>query len=196
MFVDPARYKPRIIDAQVQRALRTYGAVAIEGAKWCGKTWTSAVQCHSAVYLGDPAGGFQHRRQALHDPSLVLSGETPRLIDEWHEASEIWDAVRFEVDHRSQRGQFVLTGSSTPKRKEILHSGAGRIGRLRMRPMTLVESGDSSGAISLQDICAGNFTNQAVEATSVAKLVELIVRGGWPGALGMPLADAKELPRA
>ena len=135
-------YLPRIIDKAVQEHLQTFGAVCIEGPKWCGKTWTANIHSKSSIYLGDPSGNFQNKSLAKIDPKLVLEGEPPRLIDEWQEEPEIWDAVRFEVDHRGQKGQFILTGSATPAQKGILHSGAGRISTLKMRPMSLYEAED------------------------------------------------------
>lgn len=126
-------YKNRIIDRQVEEYLKAFGAVCIEGPKWCGKTWTSSYHSKSAIYIGDPAGSFQNRQLAELSPALVLEGETSRLIDEWQEIPALWDAVRFKVDQTTQKGQFILTGSATPNHKGILHSGAGRIARLRMR---------------------------------------------------------------
>ena len=150
------KYKARIVDKDVETHLKVFGAVCIEGAKWCGKTWTSSHHSNSEIYIGDPSGNFQNRRLAQMSPSLALSGEAPRLIDEWQEVPELWDAVRFEVDKKNENGLYILTGSSTPQRKGIMHSGAGRISRIRMRPMSLYESGRSSGKVSLQDICTGN----------------------------------------
>ncbi len=135
-------YRPRVIDRRVEEYLSAFGAVCIEGPKWCGKTWTSAYHCKSEILIGDPAGNFQNRKLAELQPSLVLEGETPRLIDEWQEVPPLWDAVRYMVDERAAKGQFILTGSATPNHKGILHSGAGRIAKLRMRPMSLYESGD------------------------------------------------------
>ena len=148
--MDKQNYKPRIIDRQVEEYLSAFGAVCIEGPKWCGKTWTSSYHSKSEIYIGDPAGNFQNRQLAELSPALVLEGETPRLIDEWQEVPPLWDAVRYKVDQTAQKGQFILTGSATPNHKGILHSGAGRIARLRMRPMSLWESGDSSGKVSLE----------------------------------------------
>ena len=128
-------YRPRVIDRRVEEYLSAFGAVCIEGPKWCGKTWTSAYHCKSEILIGDPAGNFQNRKLAELQPSLVLEGETPRLIDEWQEVPPLWDAVRYMVDERAAKGQFILTGSATPNHKGILHSGAGRIAKLRMRPM-------------------------------------------------------------
>ena len=129
-------YKDRIIDRSIEDHLLAFGAVCLEGPKWCGKTWSSRKHSNSQILIGDPAGNFQNRKLAQMDPSLVLPGEAPRLIDEWQEVPGIWDAVRYEVDGRGSKGQFILTGSSTPQRKGIMHSGAGRIAPLRMRTMS------------------------------------------------------------
>lgn len=187
-------YRPRIIDKALQEYLSTFGAVCVEGPKWCGKTWTSSYHSGSEIYLGDPAGNFQNRQLAELSPALVLEGDAPRLIDEWQEVPPIWDAVRFKVDETPQKGQFILTGSATPNHKGILHSGAGRIGKLRMRPMSLYESGDSSGQISLKELCAGNMKPVMTGEVPLKRLIELIVRGGWPGSLGLPLEQAALLP--
>jgi predicted AAA+ superfamily ATPase len=176
-------YLPRIIDKVVESHLKTFGAVCLEGAKWCGKTWTANIHCNSSIYLGDPAGNFQNKSLAKIDPKLVLDGNSPKLIDEWQEVPELWDAVRFEVDQRGKKGQFILTGSATPAQKGILHSGAGRISTLRMRPMSLYESRDSSGQISFEDICNGEYENTVVKEESLDTLINLIIRGGWPGSL-------------
>ena len=145
--MDRTKYLPRILDAKIEEYLKVFGAVCIEGPKWCGKTWTSSYHCNSEIFMGDPAGNFQNRQLAELSPALVLEGETPRLIDEWQEVPSIWDAVRYQVDQSAEKGQFILTGSATPNHKGILHSGAGRIGKLRMRTMSLYESGDSSGKV-------------------------------------------------
>ena len=187
-------YLPRLIDQQVETYLQTFGAVCIEGPKWCGKTWTSAHHSKSAINIGDPAGNFQNRQLAELSPELVLEGDTPRLIDEWQEVPPLWDAVRYKVDQTSVRGQFILTGSATPNHKGILHSGAGRIGRLRMRPMTLYENGVSSGQVSLEALCQGKLSPVMTGEVSLETLVDAIVRGGWPGSLGLSLAQAALLP--
>ena len=174
---------PRLIDEKVDRYLRSIGAVCIEGPKWCGKTWTSSYHCNSEILIGDPAGNFQNRNLAEISPALVLEGDTPRLIDEWQEVPSLWDAVRYTVDKRGEKGQFVLTGSATPKRKGVLHSGAGRIGKLRMRPMSLYESGDSSGKVSLQELCIGKLSPVFTGEVDLKNLARLTVRGGWPGNL-------------
>ena len=176
-------YLPRIIDKTVESHLKTFGAVCIEGAKWCGKTWTANTYSKSKIYLGDPTGNFQNKSLAKLDPKLVLEGDIPKLIDEWQEVPELWDAVRFEVDQRGEKGQFILTGSATPAQKGILHSGAGRISTLRMRPMSLYESKDSSGQVSLEEICNEKFKSIVTPEVSLDRIINLIIRGGWPGSL-------------
>ena len=188
------QYMPRVIDAAVERYLSAFGAVCIEGPKWCGKTWTSSYHSKSEILIGDPANSFQNRSLAELSPSLVLEGETPRLIDEWQEVPSLWDAVRYTVDQRGSKGQFILTGSATPKRKGILHSGAGRIGRLRMRPMSLYESGESSGKVSLRAICGGELVPAMTGEVDLRALARLTVRGGWPGNLKTDEADISLLP--
>lgn len=187
-------YRPRIIDKQIDEYLSAFGALCIEGPKWCGKTWTSSFHCKSEFLLANPDGNFQNRRLAELQPSLVLEGETPRLIDEWQEVPALWDAVRYLVDERAKKGQFILTGSATPNHKGILHSGAGRIAKLRMRPMSLYESGDSSGQVSLQALCHGELLPAMTGEVALRKLIDLIVRGGWPGSLGLPVRQAALLP--
>ena len=193
-IMDKEKYIPRIIDAAVERYLATMGAVCIEGPKWCGKTWTSSWHSNSEYLVGNPDNNFQNRTLAEMSPALVLEGETPRLIDEWQEVPPLWDAVRYTVDQRGQKGQFILTGSATPKRKGVLHSGAGRIGKLRMRPMSLYESGDSSGKVSLQELCEGKLTPTITGEVDLRTLARLTVRGGWPGNLEIDDADISLLP--
>lgn len=187
-------YMPRIVDAKLQEYLKTFGAVCVEGPKWCGKTWTSSYHSRSEIFIGDPAGNFQNRQLAQLSPALVLEGGTPRLIDEWQEVPQLWDAVRHQVDQRVEKGQFILTGSATPNHKGILHSGAGRIARLRMRPMSLYESGDSSGAVSLEALCRGELSPSMTGEVDLRTLIDLIIRGGWPGSLQLPIAQAALLP--
>ena len=190
------QYKKRIIDQTIETYLKISGAICIEGPKWCGKTWTSAFHSKSEFLVGDPYNAFSNRQLAELNPSLVLQGETPRLIDEWQEVPSLWDATRAEVDSRNKKGQIILTGSSTPKTKGILHSGAGRITRLRMNTMSLFESGDSTGAISLQDLCNGNLQDQMVKETSLSQLAYLIVRGGWPANIGSDILAAHLMPKS
>ena len=193
-IMNKEKYIPRIIDAAVERYLATMGAVCIEGPKWCGKTWTSSYHSNSEFLVGNPDNNFQNRALAEMSPALVLEGETPRLIDEWQEVPPLWDAVRYTVDQRGKKGQFILTGSATPKRKGVLHSGAGRIGKLRMRPMSLYESGDSSGKVSLHELCEGKLTPAITGEVDLRTLARLTVRGGWPGNLDINDADISLLP--
>lgn len=187
-------YKPRIIDDTIERYLKNFGAVCIEGPKWCGKTWTSSFHSNSAIYLGDPSGNFQNRNLAQLSPDIVLEGENPRLIDEWQEVPPLWDAVRFKIDQKGKKGQFILTGSSTPNHKGILHSGAGRIARLRMHPMSLYELGKSNGDISLKDLCEDKLSPKMTGEVHLKDLIDYIVRGGWPSNMDTPIEDAMTLP--
>ena len=188
-------YKARIIDKKIDKYLSVFGAICIEGPKWCGKTWTSSYHSNSEIYIGDPSGNFQNRQLAQMSPSLVLDGETPRLIDEWQEVPPLWDAVRYKVDQVPKKGQFILTGSATPNHKGILHSGAGRIARIRMRTMSLYESGDSSGDVSLEDLCNGKLTPKMTGEVDLKNVIEFIIRGGWPASLGLPIESAALLPK-
>lgn len=187
-------YRPRLIDNIIDSYLDAFGAVCVEGPKWCGKTWTSSYHCKSEIMLGNPDGNFQNRQLAQMSPSLVLEGETPRLIDEWQEVPQLWDAVRYKVDQNGNKGQFILTGSATPNHKGILHSGAGRIAKLRMRPMSLFESGNSSGDISLRDICEGRIEPKISGEVDLRKLIDFIIRGGWPANQETTLKQAAYLP--
>lgn len=187
-------YMPRIIDDRIREYLNVFGAVCVEGPKWCGKTWTSSHHCNSEILIGDPAGNFQNRKLAELSPDLVLEGETPRLIDEWQEVPPLWDAVRHKVDQTAEKGQFILTGSATPNHKGILHSGAGRIAKLRMRPMSLYESGNSSGKVSLEKLCRGELTPTMTGEVDLRKLTEYIIRGGWPGSVKLTVEQAALIP--
>ena len=158
--------------------MNIYGAVCIEGLKWCGKTWTSKNHASSVSYIGDPAGNFMNKQLAELDPSLILEGDKPRLIDEWQVVPNIWDAVRYKVDQSSRKGEYILTGSSTPHMKGKLHSGSGRIGKISMRTMSLMETGASSGVISIIDLFNSNFKPLPTGEISLDKLIDLVVRGG------------------
>lgn len=193
--MDRNKYRPRIIDSILERYLSAFGAVYIEGAKYIGKSWTSEYHSKSTCFIADPEGNYRNRQYAEMDPSLVLPGERPRLIDEWQDVPAIWDAVRFEVDKVSSCGNFILTGSATPNWKGISHSGAGRIGTLRMRPMSLYEMGYSSGDVSLEKLCKGEIANKIVKSVKLEDLVDYILRGGWPGNIGKKLEDAVLLPK-
>ena len=193
--MDRKRYLPRLVDTQVANKLESFGAICIEGAKWCGKTWTSRYHSKSAIFLGDPSGNFQNRELIKLAPNIALEGEVPRLIDEWQEVPLVWDTVRHEVDKRGKKGQFILTGSSTPAQKGVLHSGAGRIATIRMRPMSLFESKDSSGQVSLQSLFDGTFENKATPGVDLQTLIELTIRGGWSGSLGLNYEQYRLIPK-
>ncbi len=189
------RYRPRLIDAKVTQHLKAFGAICIEGPKFSGKTMTSLHHSKSSFYVGSPIGNFSNRALALIDPLVILDGETPRLIDEWQEVPAIWDAVRHVVDQREGNGHFILTGSSTPNYKGIYHSGAGRIAKLRMRPMSLYEMGASSGLVSLKSLFDVNFKSQLTGDVVLKDIIELIVRGGWPGSIDSDYESATLLPK-
>lgn len=193
--MDPSQYRPRVIDELVEQYLQAFGAICIEGPKWCGKTWTAHMHAKSAFLVSDPAGNFQNRQLAQLDPSIVLDGQFPRLIDEWQEVPSLWDAVRFKVDDQAVKGQFILTGSATPKRRGVMHSGTGRIARLRMMSMSLYESGDSSGSISLKDICNSVYETKLTGEVQLRTIAALILRGGWPGSIGLSTKNAVLIPR-
>ena len=175
-------YKPRIVDEELKRKLAV-GAVLVEGAKWCGKTSTAEVQAKSVLYMDDPKNKEQNISLAENSPDLALDGETPRLIDEWQLVPKLWDAVRFEVDHRKDGPQFILTGSAVPPDlSQISHTGTGRIARLLMRPMSLFESGDSGGTVSLRKLFDQPKQISGEAKLSLNELAFLACRGGWPKA--------------
>ena len=178
-------YRPRIVDSALKRKLRGKGAVLIEGPRWCGKTTTAEQVSKSVLSTDDPSTIDANRTLSEIDPERLLTGEQPRLLDEWQVAPKLWDAVRHHVDRHKGQGQFVLTGSSVPAdMSETVHSGTGRFGRIVMRPMTLFESGDSTGEVSLASL----FESQQVSGCSeldLDRLVFLICRGGWPESVDM-----------
>lgn len=178
------KYLPRIIDSMIADRLSWKGAVCVEGAKWCGKTRSCLEQARSTFLVGNPEGNYANRNLAELNPLLALQGDTPHLIDEWQEVPSLWDAVRMEVDKRSENGQFILTGSSSPRKKSTTHSGTGRITKLRMRSMSLFESCDSSGSVSIHSLFDNTFEDCLTGDVELIHLAELIVRGGWPGILG------------
>ena len=185
-------YRPRIADQMLAARLRRKGAVLVEGPKWCGKTTTAEQQAASILYMADPMRKQQNLQAAKMNVQQLLTGETPRLIDEWQIAPSLWDSVRFEVDHRGGWGHFILTGSSVPPSSdEIFHSGTGRFAKLKMRTMSLFESGDSTGAVSLSDLF--DAEKKPISGSSqidINRLAYLICRGGWPGALDLNETDA------
>ena len=179
-------YRKRIVDTILQDKLEAKGAVLIEGPKWCGKTTTAAQQAASILRMDNPSEKEQNLSLAKINPLRLLKGDSPRLIDEWQLAPTLWDTIRYEVDQRSKMGQFILTGSAVPPdTKEITHSGTGRFSWLMMRPMSLFESGDSSGEVSLKELFSGNLDVDGENQNDIEKLAFLICRGGWPGAIDL-----------
>ena len=202
--VKPKGYRERIVDRQIERYPGLFGAVEVAGTKWCGKTWTSLAHAESVTYVDRGA----NLDIVAADRSIALLGERPHAIDEWQRVPAVWDVVRHAVDDLGgERGAWLLTGSSTPCLDETSHSGAGRIGRIRMWPMSLRESGESTGTVSLRGLFEGEF--EPVQCTpvqctpaqcasaqcgsaggGVAELAEICCRGGWPGTLGFTAGDA------
>ena len=179
-------YRKRIADDILARKLEGKGAVLIEGPKWCGKTTTAEQIAASILYMDDPEKKEQNISMSELNPKRLLKGETPRLIDEWQLAPKLWDAIRFEIDHRSELGQFLLTGSAVPAdTKEITHSGTGRFTWLTMRPMSLYESGDSTGEVSLKELFEGNDEVDGEADIDIERLAFLACRGGWPQSIDM-----------
>lgn len=184
-------YKKRIVDEKIDRYLRLFGAVCIDGPKYCGKTWTGRYHAASESLLYTKTGGKSNSVElAKISPEIILEGKKPKLIDEWQEATNLWDEIRYDVDRTGLKGQYILTGSSTPRRDGISHSGAGRFGKIHLRTMSLFESGDSTGDISLKDICYGKMTSKALGEVNLRKLANLIIRGGWPGNIGYSSKDS------
>lgn len=178
------KYLPRIIDKYLDSALEASGAVLIEGAKWCGKTSTAKQRASSVLFMQDPDYTLSYLKAADTKPSLLLKGDTPRLIDEWQMAPVLWDAVRFAVDERNEAGQFILTGSAVPLDDVLKHTGTGRIARILMRPMSLYESMESNGAVSLKDLFDGKTDVEGISSLTIEYLAFALVRGGWPASIG------------
>ena len=178
-------YIPRIIDDELEFYIDTFGAVLLRGPKWCGKTTTAMNSAVSYIKMQDTKKSREYIAAAETDVSLILDGEQPRLIDEWQVVPSIWDAVRNEIDERKINGQYILTGSRVPGEGSVLHSGSGRIGVLDMYPMSLYESGDSNGKISLKDLFDGRFKDNVKSELSVKRIAECLCRGGWPANIGL-----------
>ncbi len=189
-------YIKRIVDSEVAATLEAFGAVLIEGPKWCGKTTTAEQFAKSSLMLSDPSGDFASRRLAEVEPSVAVEGDAPRLIDEWQEVPKLWDAVRYACDSRGGKGLYILTGSATPNDANApMHSGVGRIARVRMGTLTLQESGISSGKVSLAGLLRGD-TYAAAGKLDMESIARLVVCGGWPGAVGAPVQAASLLARS
>lgn len=179
-------YKKRIVDEILLKKLKGKGAVLIQGAKWCGKTTTAEQMSKSILYMANPQEKQQNLTLADLNPSLLLVGAVPRLIDEWQIAPKLWDAVRFEVDHRGEEGQFILTGSSVPANMDdVVHTGTGRFAWLTMRPMTLYESGESNGNVSLAELFENKSVLNGINELSLEDVAYLCCRGGWPRSIYM-----------
>ena len=181
-----SHYRQRIADRLLVRKLAGKGAVLLEGAKWCGKTTTAEQIAKSVLYMSEPGKTDQNKQLAKINPSMLLRGDKPRLIDEWQVAPVLWDSIRFEADHSAGLGLFILTGSSVPAdMREVIHSGTGRIGWLRMRPMSLWESGDSTGEVSLGNLFTSPQSISGITATDLEEIAFVTCRGGWPLSVSM-----------
>lgn len=179
-------YKNRIVDEILEKKLKGKGAVLIQGPKWCGKTTTAEQISKSILYMAKSDEKKQNLTMAEINPSLLLQGEVPRLIDEWQIAPKLWDAIRYEIDHRNAEGQFILTGSSVPaKMDDVTHSGTGRFAWLLMRPMSLYESCESTGQVRLIDLFDGTKKIEGINNIDLEKMAYLVCRGGWPRAIFM-----------
>lgn len=179
-------YKKRIADELLLKKLKGKGAVLIQGPKWCGKTTTAEQISGSILYMANPEDKEQNITLSELNPSLLLKGEVPRLIDEWQIAPKLWDAVRFEVDHRDALGQFILTGSAVPANMdEITHTGTGRFAYLTMRPMSLYESGESNGTVSLLELFNNSSKLNGINELTLDDIAFLCCRGGWPRSVSM-----------
>ena len=177
-------YKKRIADRILKNKLEGKGAILIEGPKWCGKTTTAEQLASSVLYMDDPQRKNQNIMMSEINPGRLLQGSTPRLIDEWQLAPKLWDAIRFEVDHRKELGQFILTGSAVPPdTQEITHSGTGRFSWFTMRPMSVYESGESTGEVSLRELYNSPETIDGESDVDIEKLAFMVCRGGWPQSL-------------
>jgi predicted AAA+ superfamily ATPase len=187
-------YISRICDKELQDVLLSAGAVLIEGAKWCGKTSTAEHIANSKLLMQDPDKTKEYQQIADTKPSLLLKGDTPRLLDEWQIAPVLWDAVRFEVDNRQEMGQFILTGSAVPADNVTDHTGTGRIARILMRTMSLYESGESNGTISLMDLFNGGQAIESMSDLSIEQIAFCICRGGFPASIGKSDKTALRMP--
>lgn len=196
MKLTKSGYIPRLIDKEIEENLKVFGAISIEGPKWCGKTWTALNHCNSVTYLNNTADNFREKHLAEMDVDLVLNKDMPQLVDEWQEVPAIWDAVRFKCDQDNVKGKYILTGSSVPVSEKIHHSGAGRICKMKMYTMSLYESGESSGDVSLKDLFENKVKNKLVEKIELKKIAELIVKGGWPETINMNVDGAMKITKS
>lgn len=188
-------YIPRALDRRIFEDMHDFGAVCIEGPKYCGKTWTGRNLCNSEISLLEPEGAFQNRELAQIAPDQILKGAHPRLIDEWQEVPTLWDAVRNDIDRSGKQDTFILTGSAVPREEKPYHSGVGRIEKIRMRPMTLSESGVSNNEVSLRTLFEGANPQANAPETTLDDICSFVVRGGWPAVQDLELHRAARLAR-
>ena len=186
-------YIPRLMDDILKRYLDFYGAVSLEGCKWCGKSTTARRIAKSAIEMQNPTTAENNKAIAKSDPAILLEGDKPRLIDEWQDTPTIWDAIRYDVDKSGLSGQYILTGSITPKKEKPSHSGAGRIAKVVMRPMTLFESGDSNGSVSIKSLFDGAEKISGKSELTLEDIAHLCSRGGWPLVIKKQPANAGEI---
>ena len=195
MSLTRKEYRKRLIDDKITRYLNIFGAISIQGPKWCGKTWTSLNHANSVVYMTEKGP----RDLAKVDPKYIFKEERPQLIDEWQLVPSIWDSVRHECDMDHEKGKFILTGSTTltkqDEEEEIFHSGTGRIAIMQMNPMSLYESGDSSGDVSIMDMLSGNVNGKYIRKVELEELARFIIRGGWPENIDKNIEDIDVIPR-
>ena len=196
MSLRKENYIDRLIDKKIEEYLSVFGAISIEGPKWCGKTWASLNHANSKVLLDDE----ETKEKAKLDLNLILNDEKPELIDEWNLIPEVWDAVRRKCDDTTEKGNYILTCSTkltaAEQKEKIHHSGAGRIGKLEMHTMSLYESGDSTGKVSIQDMLNAKLQNDLNEKITLDKLAHLIIRGGWPSNIKTEESKASIIPKS
>ena len=189
-------YIERLVDKKIEEYLSIFGAISIEGPKWCGKTWTSLNYANSVVYLDEE----ETKEKARLSFDLILDNEKPELIDEWNLIPEIWDAVRRKCDEKTEKGNYILTCSTKltdeSQKEKIHHSGAGRIGKIKMYTMSLYESGDSTGKVSISDLLNNNVKNELNSKITLDKLANLIIRGGWPSNINIPDDKCGIIPKS
>ena len=188
--------RQRLIDDKIDRYLKIFGAISIQGPKWCGKTWTSLKHANSVSYMTEKSP----RDLAKVDPKYIFNQDRPQLIDEWQLVPSIWDAVRHECDSDHDKGKFILTGSTSlskeEREEEIFHSGTGRIAIMKMNPMSLYESGDSTGDVSIEEMFSGNVNCKYIRKVELDELAKLIIRGGWPENIDKEGDDIEVIPRS
>ncbi len=196
MSLEKKDYRKRLIDDKIDRYLKIFGAISIQGPKWCGKTWTSLKHANSVSYMTEKSP----RDLAKVDPKYIFNQDRPQLIDEWQLVPSIWDAVRHECDSDHDKGKFILTGSTSlskeEREEEIFHSGTGRIAIMKMNPMSLYESGDSTGDVSIEEMFSGNVNCKYIRKVELDELAKLIIRGGWPENIDKEGDDIEVIPRS